>query len=95
MNHIIILFNLNYDDTYSERYDALHEKINANAVGDVWKETTSSCIIQSRSSALSIDVSLSSVLSEKDKLVVIDVGNREKSTAGIKDSSLLTKNLGF
>jgi len=95
MNNIIILFNLNYDDTYSDRYDALHEKINANAVGVVWKETTSSCVIQSRSSAISIDVSLSSVLNSKDKLVVIDVGNREKSTSGIKNQSLLTSNLGF
>lgn len=95
MANIIILFNLNYDDTYRERYDELYERIEEKAIGEVWKETTSSCVIQSSSSAVSIDLHLSKALGPKDKLVVIDVASRQKSTTGITNSLLLTRNLGF
>ena len=98
MAHFIVLFNLHYDASYSKRYDALNDAIKNIAMGDVWKETTSSCVFQANTTAVSLDVRLCAVAgldSKKDKIVVIDLDKREKSSTGISNSFLLTGNLGF
>lgn len=98
MAHMLVLFNLHYDDTYSERYRALNKAIEEAATGEVWDETTSSCAFQSNSSAVTLDVRFSTaarVDPKKDALVVIDLDKREKSSTGVKNNLLLTKNLGF
>lgn len=75
MPHYAVTFVLKSDSDYADRYDSLMDQINAHPSKMVWSETTSFALVETTEGLETFADRIyfqSSVMSSKDKLVVID-----------------------
>lgn len=102
MTHFVVTFRFKSDESYQDRYESFVDKVNELAeggVGEVWGETSSFLAFKAKGTASELCSSLYLLTKfdqTKDKMVVIDMDNRQKATKGeIEYPNTLTSCLGF
>lgn len=91
----ILSFEIHADSTYQIRYRSLVEKISELASGIVWDETTSFLSFSSNHSLQKIhdDIYFETDLSQKDKILVINLSTREYLSRHIEYPNSLASSL--
>ncbi|MEQ8645347.1 MAG: hypothetical protein RIB50_19955 [Marinovum algicola] len=87
----IVMFRIEFDESYSERWDSVVSAIRREAIdGITWEEMTSVIVIKSQKSAedLARDIYVNSSFDvAKDKLVAVNAGTGEAAKRGTIQSS--------
>ncbi|MFJ2362479.1 hypothetical protein ACIPIN_01965 [Pseudomonas sp. NPDC087697] len=99
MANFIVTFRLQAGPGYQGRYDSIMEKMSELVPEGTWEETSSFVAFSSNKTLDDVHCALyleSDFDPTKDTMVVIDLLNRKKKTAGIIESPhALDKCLGF
>lgn len=99
MANFVISFKFKADDSYDDRYYSFVEKVREIATTHPWDETSSFFALEADETAENLCERLwleTSFSHSKDRMLVIDISNKQKATKGsIELPYLLEKGLGF